>query len=105
MNNSRSKTKIRRIQDINILSEQRYLKSKNSLNEQSNEPNPKQYLECLMNIFGDFSNIPTSCTGTIFPPKAPDIRGCIGELKKKFPDKIEEFATCAEIDLTMIAKL
>jgi len=34
MNNSRSQTKIRKIQNTNLLSEQRYLKSKMSLNEQ-----------------------------------------------------------------------
>jgi hypothetical protein len=97
MNNSRSQTKIRKIQDINILAEERYLKNKSLLTEMSDDPDPMKMLSCLKSTFGDISDLPTSCTGSIFPPKSPSFKACLSDLTKKFPDKVDEFKNCSGI--------
>lgn len=87
--NSRSQTKIRKIQQTNLLAEERYLKSKGLLYEGPQE----DILKCFTDNGVDQSMIPTSCSGTTF-----DITACAAALPKvieKIPeDKKEKIKTC-----------
>jgi hypothetical protein len=87
--NSRSQTKIRKIQQINLLAEERYLKTKGLLYEGPQE----DILKCFTDNGVDQTMIPPSCTETKF-----DITACAAALPgviEKIPeDKKEKIKTC-----------
>ena len=87
--NSRSQTKIRKIQQINLLAEERYLKTKGLLYEGPQE----DILKCFTDNGVDQTMIPPSCTETKF-----DITTCSAALPgviEKIPeDKKEKIKTC-----------
>jgi len=88
--NSRSQTKIRKIQQTNLLIEERYLKSKGLLYEGPQE----DILECFTEHGVDESMIPPSCVGG----DKFDITACAAALPgviEEIPeDKREELKNC-----------
>jgi hypothetical protein len=81
--NSRSQTKIRKIQQINLLAEERYLKTKGLLYEGPQE----DILKCFTDNGVDQTMIPPSCTETKF-----DITACSAALPgviEKIPEEDE----------------
>ena len=93
--NSRSQTKIRRIQQTNLLAEERYLKSKGLLYEGPQE----DILKCFTDNQVDLSMIPSTCTGG-----TPNITPCVTALQtviKNMPeDKKIKMTTCLKDLLT-----
>lgn len=93
--NSRSQTKIKKIQQTNLLVEERYLKSKGLLYETPQE----DILKCFTDNSVDLSMIPSTCTGG-----TPNITSCVTDLQtviKNMPeDKKIKMTTCLKDLLT-----
>jgi len=91
--NSRSQTKIRKIQQTNLLAEERYLKTKGLLYEGPQE----DIQECFTNNEVDVSLIPPSCNPQGVGQKF-DVTACAAALPgviAKIPeDKQEALKTC-----------
>jgi hypothetical protein len=91
--NSRSQTKIRKIQQINLLAEERYLKTKGLLYEGPQE----EVLKCFTDNGVEESLIPDSCNPKGVGQKF-DITACAAALPgviEKIPeDKKEKIKTC-----------
>ena len=94
--NSRSQTKIRKIQQINLLAEERYLKTKGLLYEGPQE----EVQKCFADNDVDQSMIPASCSGTTF-----DITACAaalpGVITSVPEDKQEALKACLMNLVTM----
>ena len=90
--NSRSQTKIRKIQQINLLAEERYLKTKGLLYEGSQE----DVLKCFTDNGVEESLMPPSCNPGV--GQKFDITACAAALPgviEKIPeDKKEKIKTC-----------
>jgi hypothetical protein len=90
--NSRSQTKIRKIQQTNLLAEERYLKTKGLLYEGSQE----DVLKCFTDNEVDVSLIPPSCNPGV--GQNFDVTACAkalpGVIAKIPEDKQEALKTC-----------
>lgn len=92
---NRSYSKIRKVQQVNLLSEQRYLKSKGLLNEGPMEDIEQCFLDAGLNI-NDFS----ACRPSNVADKQIDPKACISQIQKKTKDpeigtKVISVVTCA----------
>jgi hypothetical protein len=95
MNNSRSQTKIRRTQQVNLLAEQRYLRSKGIIMESDND-----FMECFNKLGLAMDQIPQSCMSI---QTKEDFLSCRNEInqfvlnsKQNLVPKLSEFFICME---------
>lgn len=88
---SRSQTKIKKMRELNLLAEQRYLSSKKILNEGIEEDLQK----CFGDAGIDFEKIPPACIST---DTKPDVIGCVTGLiavvSEISTEKRTDFKTC-----------
>ena len=95
MNNSRSQTKIRKTQSLNLIAEQRYLKNKGLLRESSDD-----FMECFDQLELTMEQLPARCvsitTKEDFVSCKDEINQFVIQSKQNLVPKLQKFFTCME---------
>lgn len=95
MNNSRSQTKIRKIQSVNLIAEQRYLKNKGLLKENIND-----FKDCFYRFGLSDDEIPQSCRSITnreeFVKCKNDINTALVSMGRPSGQSFESLFTCLE---------
>ena len=95
MNNSRSQTKIRKTQSLNLIAEQRYLKNKGLLRESSDD-----FMECFDQLGLTRDQLPAQCmsitTKEDFIACKNEINQFVMQSKQNLVPRLEKFFTCME---------
>ena len=95
MNNSRSQTKIRKTQSLNLIAEQRYLKNKGLLRESSDD-----FMECFEQLELTMDQLPAQCmsitTKEDFIACKNEINQFVMQSKQNLVPRLEKFFTCME---------
>ena len=95
MNNSRSQTKIRKTQTLNLVAEQRYLKNKGLLRESSDD-----FMECFDQLGLTMDQLPARCmsitTKEDFVACKNEINQFVIQSKQNLVPRLEKFFTCME---------
>ena len=95
MNNSRSQTKIRKNQSLNLIAEQRYLKNKGLLRESSDD-----FMECFDQLELTMDQLPAQCmsitTKEDFIACKNEINQFVMQSKQNLVPRLEKFFTCME---------
>ena len=95
MNNSRSQTKIRKTQSLNLIAEQRYLKNKGLLRESSDD-----FMECFDQLELTMDQLPAQCmsitTKEDFIACKNEINQFVMQSKQNLVPRLEKFFTCME---------
>lgn len=95
MNNSRSQTKIRKTQSLNLIAEQRYLKNKGLLRESSDD-----FMECFDQLELTRDQLPAQCmsitTKEDFIACKNEINQFVMQSKQNLVPRLEKFFTCME---------
>lgn len=95
MNNSRSQTKIRKTQSLNLIAEQRYLKNKGLLRESSDD-----FMECFEQLELTMDQLPAQCmsitTKEDFIACKNEINQFVIQSKQNLVPRLEKFFTCME---------
>lgn len=95
MNNSRSQTKIRKTQSLNLIAEQRYLKNKGLLRESSDD-----FMECFDQLGLTMDQLPARCmsitTKEDFVACKNEINQFVMQSKQNLVPMLQKFFTCME---------
>ena len=95
MNNSRSQTKIRKTQSLNLIAEQRYLKNKGLLRESSDD-----FMECFEQLELTMDQLPAQCmsitTKEDFIACKNEINQFVMQSKQNLVPRLQKFFTCME---------
>ena len=95
MNNSRSQTKIRKTQTLNLVAEQRYLKNKGLLRESSDD-----FMECFDQLGLTMDQLPARCmsitTKEDFVACKNEINQFVMKSKQNLVPMLQKFFTCME---------
>jgi hypothetical protein len=95
MNNSRSQTKIRKTQTLNLVAEQRYLKNKGLLRESSDD-----FMECFDQLGLTMDQLPARCmsitTKEDFVACKNEINQFVMQSKQNLVPMLQKFFTCME---------
>ena len=95
MNNSRSQTKIRKTQSLNLIAEQRYLKNKGLLRESSDD-----FMECFDQLELTMDQLPAQCmsitTKEDFIACKNEINQFVMQSKQNLVPMLQKFFTCME---------
>ena len=95
MNNSRSQTKIRKTQSLNLIAEQRYLKNKGLLRESSDD-----FMECFEQLELTMGQLPAQCmsitTKEDFIACKNEINQFVMQSKQNLVPRLEKLFTCME---------
>ena len=95
MNNSRSQTKIRKTQSLNLIAEQLYLKNKGLLRESSDD-----FMECFDQLGLTMDQLPARCmsitTKEDFVACKNEINQFVMQSKQNLVPRLEKFFTCME---------
>ena len=95
MNNSRSQTKIRKTQSLNLIAEQRYLKNKGLLRESSDD-----FMECFDQLGLTRDQLPAQCmsitTKEDFIACKNEINQFVMQSKQNLVPMLQKFFTCME---------
>lgn len=95
MNNSRSQTKIRKTQTLNLIAEQRYLKNKGLLRESSDD-----FMECFDQLELTMDQLPAQCmsitTKEDFVACKNEINQFVMQSKQNLVPRLQKFFTCME---------
>ena len=95
MNNSRSQTKIRKTQTLNLVAEQRYLKNKGLLRESSDD-----FMECFDQLGLTMDQLPARCmsitTKEDFVACKNEIKQFVMQSKQNLVPMLQKFFTCME---------
>lgn len=102
---NRSQTKIRKVQQVNLLSEQRYLKSKGLINEGPMEDIQKCFSDAGLDI-NQFS----ACTPSNVADQQIDVKACINQIQQKAQDptmgpEVISVVTCATSKMPDLFKM
>lgn len=102
---NRSQTKIRKVQQVNLLSEQRYLKSKGLINEGPMEDIQKCFSDAGLDI-NQFS----ACKPSNVADQQIDPQACIKQIQQKAQDptmgpKVISVVTCATSKMPDLIKM